>query len=49
MKKLLLITSLLFSVISAYSQKYELISLDGKLKADIEINGGINVTLNKVA
>ena len=47
MKNLLLITSLLFSVISASSQKYELISLDGKLKADIEINSGINVTLNK--
>ncbi len=47
MNKLLLITSLLFLMINASSQKYELISLDGKLKADIEINGGINVTLNK--
>ena len=47
LKILLLITSLLFSMISASSQKYELSSLDGKLKADIEIISGINVTLNK--
>ena len=47
MKKLLLIASLAFAVIHAYSQKYELSSPDAKLKAAVEINSGINVTLKK--
>ena len=47
MKKLLLIASLAFAVIHAYSQKYELSSPDAKLKAAVDINGGINVTLTK--
>ena len=47
MKKLLLFASLALTVIHAYSQKYELSSPDGKLKATVEIKSGINVTLNK--
>jgi alpha-glucosidase len=47
MKRPLLLTLLLFAVFAAHAQKYELSSPDGKLKAGIEINPGINVTLDK--
>jgi alpha-glucosidase len=47
MKKPLLLTIAIFSVLLIYGQKFELSSPDGKLKTGIEINQDINVTLNK--
>lgn len=47
MKKFLLFTIMLFTYFFVNAQKYELSSPDGFLKAGIEINQGINVTLNK--
>ena len=47
MKKLFLLIIMVFTFLFAYGQKFELSSPDGKLKTGIEINKGINVTLNK--
>jgi alpha-glucosidase len=47
MKKILLLTSLLFFSFSVFAQKYGLTSPDGKLTAAIEINNGIYVALLK--
>jgi len=47
MKKLLLLTVMIFTFFFVHAQKYELSSPDAKLKADVDINGGINVTLKK--
>ena len=45
-KSLLLLSSVFFSIFCS-AQKYELLSPDGKLKADIEINHGISAGLKK--
>ena len=47
MKKLLLLTLMIFTILFTYGQKYELSSPDGKLKSTVEIKSGINVTLSK--
>jgi alpha-glucosidase len=47
MKKILLLTSLLFFSFSVFAQKYGLTSPDRKLTAAIEINNGIYVALLK--
>jgi alpha-glucosidase len=47
MKKSLLLMIGIFSVLLIYGQKFELRSPDGFLNAVIDINQGINVTLNK--
>ncbi len=47
MKKHLLLPIILFATLSAYAQKYELLSPDGKLGTEIVIANGINVTLKK--
>jgi alpha-glucosidase len=47
MKKFVLLTLFIFTVLSGSSQKYELLSPDRKLTASIEINKGISVVLLK--
>ena len=47
MRKLVLLTTLVFINLFAYSQKYELSSPDGKLTAEIEINRGVYAIITK--
>jgi hypothetical protein len=46
MKKFLLFAGLLLAF-DVHAQRYELRSPDGQLGADININNGVNVSLNK--